>query len=111
MPDITDPEIIRFTNEQVRPMAEILRALASRTAAVLDTYNVQIAPLITAAGHVAADPLLDGRESEGVSRLTLEAITDIVAILNTVDGFLSTVANVDAITLPTVRTPGSNVTL
>lgn len=111
MPDITNPEVIRFVNEQIRPMAEILRALGARTSAVRSVYSVQIEPIITAAGHVPSDPVLDGREAEGVSRLTLDAITDIMGLLDTVETFLSGAGTNASVTLPTVRTPGGTVSL
>ncbi len=111
MPDIVDPLVIRFTNEQIRPYAEILRALASRTAEMRSTYSVQIEPVLTAAGNVSADPVLDGREAEGVSRLTLDAITDIMALADTVDSFLAGAVTNAAVTLPTVRPPGSSAVL
>lgn len=111
MPDITDPLVIRFVNEQIRPYAEILRALASRTADMRSSYGVQVEPLLVAAGNVPTDPVMDGREDQGVSRLTLDAITDIMALADTVDTFLSGAVTNAAVTLPTVREPGGTVSL
>jgi hypothetical protein len=62
---ITDPETIRFVNEVIRPMAESLRGIKSRIDGAVDTY-ARLVPNIPDDGTL----LDDGREAEGVSRLT-----------------------------------------
>ena len=67
MADIVNPEAIRFVNEVVRPLAEKMRGLDVEIDAALVTWNAGIGTII---GTSAADKILDGREAEGVSRLT-----------------------------------------
>ena len=79
MVDITDPQAIRFVNEQVRPLAEALRAFKARSdAAVVDWYAG-----LNAMFPNDASPVVDGREAEGVSRLTGQDINDVMYILAT----------------------------
>ena len=67
MADITNPEAIRFCNEIVRPIAEKMRGLDVEIDAALVTWNAGIGAII---GSSAGDAIQDGREDEGVSRLT-----------------------------------------
>lgn len=66
MAQITNPEAIRYCNEVIRPLCEEARALAVRVAAAQTAWN----------GGISAnfanndDTVEDGREAEGVSRLT-----------------------------------------
>ena len=64
---ITNYEVIQYTNDTVRVMAEKLRALKYEIDAAMTKYNSGIGAVCVAdmAGIVE-----DGRESEGVSRLT-----------------------------------------
>ena len=72
---ITDPEAIKFVNEQIRPLAESVRALKAR----IDATTVKwFAGLNTVIGTSADDTIEDGRDAEGVSRLTS---ADVVALL------------------------------
>ncbi len=66
MAAISNPEAVRFVNEVVRPLCEAARDLK---------VKIDAAAALWAAGmsaHFAtdADTVNDGRESEGVSRLT-----------------------------------------
>jgi len=67
MADISNPQAIRFVNEQVRPLCERLRALKAEFDALAPTWYGGINSLIT---NSAQDAIADGRENEGVSRLT-----------------------------------------
>ena len=67
MADITNPEAIRFCNEIVRPLAEKMRGLKVEIDAALVTWNAGIGTII---GSSAGDAIQDGRDAEGVSRLT-----------------------------------------
>lgn len=66
MADITDPEVIRFTNEQIRPLCEAARALKAR----IESMDAAWDGGIGAKCPGDTSPLDDGREAEGVSRLT-----------------------------------------
>ena len=69
----TNPEVIKFLNEVVRPNAEILRALKAKYSA-LDVKWAQIIELVPA----NADLIDDGREAEGVTRLTNNDVRDLM---------------------------------
>lgn len=74
MATITDPEAIRFVNEVVRPMSEEGRGFAVRRNALSNIWfggmDAQFAN--------GADTVEDGREAEGVSRLTAQQVKDAV---------------------------------
>ena len=67
MADIVNAEAIRFCNEVVRPLAEKMRGLKAEVDAALVTWNAGIGTII---GSSAGDDIQDGRDAEGVSRLT-----------------------------------------
>jgi hypothetical protein len=64
--DITDPAAIRFVNEVIRPHAEKFRALKATCDSALTTWWNGISDNVPN----SSDPVADGREAEGVSRLT-----------------------------------------
>lgn len=95
MADIVDPEIVRFLNEFGRPMAEELRALASRADAMVMTYARLVGKLPKDGSRIK-----DGRDREGVSQVKdvdLEGLMLIVkgvrdrlqqaGVASTVEGF------------------------
>jgi hypothetical protein len=71
MSDITNPEVIRFCNEQVRPLCERARALKAKVLAADVAWQTLVAGVPN-----DASPLQDGREAEGVSRLTGQNLRD-----------------------------------
>lgn len=75
---ITDPQAIRFTNEVIRPLSEQLRALKANIDAATFAWNGGISALVP---NDAAELLNDGRQAEGVSRLTGADIRAVVTIL------------------------------
>ena len=100
MAEITCPEAIKFANEQLRPMAERLRDLN----ALMDALNV-----IWAGGGVSAyfseasDTLEDGREAQGVSRLTGADVMNFVSQVQTIIAQFDGVGVMDVINKPCVR--------
>jgi hypothetical protein len=64
--NITDARVIRFVNEQVRPLAEEARALKARIGSLTTDWfgGLNLVVLNT------PDLIADGRDAEGVSRLT-----------------------------------------
>lgn len=64
--DITNPEAIRFVNLQIRPLCEAMRELKIRMVDMKNTWDNHVGALIPN----DASPLDDGREAEGISRLT-----------------------------------------
>ena len=87
---ITNPGVIVFCNEDIRPLAEKLRALKAIVTSINDEWD---------SVHSANTPdnsseyLEDGRESEGVTQVTGEDIHDIMGLSATIETALSTTAN------------------
>ena len=76
--DVENPEAIKFVNEQVRPLCELARDLMARVNAMeSEWFN----GLNTTIGTSEDDAIADGREEEGVSRLTAADVTTAVANL------------------------------
>ena len=76
---ITDPRVTRFANEQLRPLAERTRALQAEIETTLAYAANEVIPAITAADDGAL--LDDGRDAEGVSRLTREDLLLAIGLL------------------------------
>jgi len=74
MAEITNAEAIRFCNEQIRPLAERMRALKIEVDAALTTWFAGVSTVI---GSSAGDTIEDGRGDEGVSRLTAADVTNL----------------------------------
>lgn len=66
MADVTSPEALRFVAEQIRPICESLRAIKIRMSAMKVLWDDHVGTLIPN----DSSPIADGREAEGVSRLT-----------------------------------------
>lgn len=63
---MNDPHVIDFVNH-MRGWAEELRALKAELTAASNTWYSEISPVLP---NDAGEPIEDGREAEGVSRLT-----------------------------------------
>lgn len=94
MANITNPQAIRFVNEQVRPLCEKLRALKAEFDALSPTW---FGGLNTVISNSANDPIVDNRENEGVSRLSGADVHNAVA------QFLAVAPNSEIIAKPCVR--------
>lgn len=79
---VTNPQAIKFVNEEVRPLAEQLRAISARIAASKVEWDATIAALFPN-DTTTVDDL---RDAEGVSRLTgadIQAFVSVaIAMLN-----------------------------
>ena len=93
-------ESIKFVNEQIRPTAEKLRALQAELAAMLTTWHGGIGAAMTA--DLTA-PIDDGREAEGVSRLTCNDVVGLMAAITDVQAALNEVGRAAVISKPCVR--------
>jgi hypothetical protein len=80
MPNITDPQAIKFCNEIIRPISEQLRALRANIDAATFSWNGGISAMIPN----TADPIIDNREGDGVSRLTGADVRALVTALGSV---------------------------
>ena len=97
---ITNYEVIQYTNDTVRVMAEKLRVLKYEIDAAMTKYNSGIGAVCVAdmAGIVE-----DGRESEGVSRLTGNDIVGVAVQMAAIQTLLAGVGVMDIIIKPCVR--------
>jgi len=96
MAQITNPEAIRFVNEQIRPLCERARALKAEIAAMQTNWYGGLNGEFD--GNGGADTVEDGREAEGVSRLIGGEVTNAVAQL-----FAVLDLNAEIIAKPCVR--------
>lgn len=92
---ITNPEAIKFVNEQVRPLAEEARAFVARIAAMQTLWFSGVN------GNVPNDTTLlaDGRDADGSSRLTGADINSAVGNLIA----MAAASNAQIIQKPCVR--------
>ena len=99
MPDITNAEVVKYSNEVVRPLAETLRGLKARVDAALVPWNNTLSAFVPN----DASLLEDERGGEGVSRLTG---ADLNSFIGKLTGFQS-IMNQDgveaAVAKPCVR--------
>jgi hypothetical protein len=101
MTDITYPQVIAFSNQVVRPLAELLRRLDILNEDSKDTYAAQIMNLIAA--NLDGDLIEDGRADEGISRLTKKDLVDFMEVVQTVSTFFGNASTRDIVRKPTVR--------
>lgn len=95
MADITNPEAVKFCNEVVRPMAELARAFVAKTGA----HSTEWFSGINSLFPNDASPVLDGREDEGVSRLTGANVNSLMGVLIAMAGQ----SNAEIVSKPCVR--------
>ena len=91
---------IKFVNEQIRPTAEKLRALQAELSAMLTTWHNGTGAAMTA--DLAA-PIDDGREAEGISRLTCNDVVNLMAAVTDVQSALNEAGRAAVIAKPCVR--------
>lgn len=100
MADITNPQAITFCNERLRPLAETLRNLH---AVATDTKGVWDGGIGTTIGSSPTDDILDGRQDEGVSRLTAEDCANFMTQVGTLLTQFAGAGVMDVIRKPCVR--------
>jgi len=81
MADITDPTVIAFVNEAIRPFADRLVGLNASLDIEIAKWNSVISPLITA--NANEDVILDGSAGDGRTTLTKADLVNFVTQLNT----------------------------
>jgi hypothetical protein len=92
---ISNPEAVRFVNEQVRPLCEKVRALVFEILAAQTTWYGGL----NASFPNDATLLDDGREADGSSRLTGAQINSAMGVLISMAG----ASNSEIIAKPCVR--------
>lgn len=98
---ITNAQAVRFVNEVIRPKAEQLRALKAEIDGAMATWHGGLGAVFTAdmAGLVA-----DGREAEGVSRLTGNDVVLLISQMEAMQTQLNGGGVAAVISKPCVRT-------
>ena len=100
MAAITNEEAIRFCNEQIRPVAERLRNLEP---VLQDIQTMWFGGELSTHFTSGSDTVEDGREEEGVSRLTAENITNLMTQIGTIVTQFAGEGVMDVIRKPCVR--------
>ena len=99
MADIVDTEVIRYCNEIIRPHAEKMRALKATCDSALVTWYGQI----SSDCPNDSSPIADGREAEGVSRLTGADVVNLVTQMAAFKTACEVSGVADVISKPCVR--------
>ena len=76
MPPITDPRVIRFCNQGVRPVSERLRSLFSDLDDLTRRWDDEIGALVPN----TVDVVDDGRADEGISTLEAREVRQFIRI-------------------------------
>ena len=97
---ITNPEAIKFTNEQIRPMSERLRAIKVEIDSMMVDWFAGMNALIP---NDVNEALEDGREAEGISRLNGDDIVGLIIVAQAIQTQLNTAGYADRIAKPCVR--------
>lgn len=93
---ITDPQVIAFCNDVLRPLAESTRALVARISDANIKWQATIAALVPADAGAA---ITDNRVAEGVTELTGMDINQLVSTLTA----MSAASNAQIISKPCVQ--------
>lgn len=80
MADITEPVVVRFSNDYLRPLSEAVRNLGIRLNDAKVEYTTIISDLIS--GNADGDLLADGSPADGRSQVTKKDIVDLLSMLN-----------------------------
>lgn len=102
MADITNEEFIRWVNEVIRPLAETLRSAGLTVDSTIDEWNRNYLGLLGGLDG-ADDVVLDGRESQGVSRLTGADIKAFIAAISALQSGYQAGKMTDVIYKPCVK--------
>lgn len=97
---ITNPEAIVYVNEVVRPLAEKFRDLKAEVDVALVEWHNTISQNVA---NDAGESLDDGRDAEGVSRLTGADINSFMARVQDFQTDMNVAGVANVIEKPTVR--------
>lgn len=97
---IESPIAIAFVDTQLRPMAEEVRALKAKIDAMRVTWLAVIDDYVP---NNASEMLEDGREGEGVSRLSGEDIHFFMGVTQTLKTALDVAGVANIVSKPCVR--------
>jgi hypothetical protein len=97
---ITNTEVIKYSNEVIRPMSEKIRALKVELDSAMTTWFGTISANCP---NDAGEILEDGRSTEGISILTGADITSLVVVMQSLQTPLNVAGVSDVISKPCVR--------
>lgn len=100
MADITDKEVVAFSNQCIRPLATRLRALKAEIDSAMITWD----RLKAGVKNIAEDTLTDGRDAEGASSLTGEDMYSLISELETIKTQLDVAGKAAIIEKPCITT-------
>ena len=98
---ITDPQVIAFLNSEIRPVAEKLVRLNVVLDDIIQSWFQVISGAIS--GNASDDVIEDGREGEGISRITKADLSNFITQLLTIQAQFDGGGVMDVISKPTVR--------
>jgi hypothetical protein len=96
---ITDPEALKFVKEEIRPVAEQIRALKVRADNLILKWDNFISTKIAN----TSDSIEDGRELEGVSRLIGQDINKMMTLLKVIQTKLNETGIANTVEKPCVQ--------
>lgn len=97
MTDITDPEVVRYCNVYLRPFAEQLRDIKAALTDATAEYTANVNGLLSQ--YVSADPVIDGRDAEGIGRITKIAMLRMRTLMTNLSTVLADASVTDPDTL------------
>jgi hypothetical protein len=108
MPDITDPQVVVFANNRIRPLADKLYSAYYAAKSVNQDYNAgDIGTQINTAG--SGNLIADGSEVDGRTRITGGDIYNMITLLQAFIAFVeggnvTAAARLDVLSKPHVNT-------
>lgn len=105
MADITNPLVIVWSDEELRPMAETLTKLNVLLDDMIQAWTASVSPALS--GNAGSDPLIDGRVDQGVTVLTKDDMANFVTQCLTIQTQFNGGGVMDVITKPTVKSLSS----
>lgn len=86
MPDITNPQVVDYANNYLRPISDTIARLYSIIPGYLDVYNERnLGTIINDAG--AGEFIADGSEIDGRTRVTGGDVFNMVTLLTELHAF------------------------
>lgn len=101
MADITDPQVVKFSNEVMRPISDAIVGLKALSDAETVTWVQTIAPALAA--YADGDTIVDGSASDGRTPLSKSDLVDAIGVLAAVVAVVNLAGNEAKISKPHVN--------
>ena len=101
MADITSPQVIKFCNEVLRPLCDVLVGAKALLDAETVTYTETVLPILGT--HDGADVVLDGSAEDGRTPLTRSDITAAIGVLAAIQAVAEEPGNEGKLSKPHVN--------